>query len=548
MHYPIMSNLEKIFDDIDQYYSDIDTLILKLKENEVYTFEQFLIAKKDNQVPIPKSVLELIKKKYENSDADDWEQAKSTNTEEAYKDYLIRHKDGAYREEARNAIELLKNQVLQNASEEIWTKIDKDDINQLQEFVNQYPTSPYYSEALDTLNKLRVAQFIGLNMGALVDRVRSIETDTNVIDKDSEIFKEVHLFLQKEHITKKELMDKIEEDHNFLSASVINKLWSSQDITDLNRFKGIDSDFIKAMMSNEKRIAFTTPRDITELTKVPSTEIYFWGIPSSGKTCAIGAILSAANNGKTALSMPKDNECQGYYYMSRLSELFHNDGTIGILPEGTPTKATYEMAFDLEDHNHKLHPITCIDLAGELVKCMFKSDAQIPLQVDEQQALDTMTNVLVKNKTGNRKIHFFVIDYGAEKKLYEGLPQRTYLDGAVAYLQKTEIFKKDTDAIYLLITKTDKIKKKGEDFILELKEHINENYLQFLNGLKMICRENEINDGEVDIIPFTLGEVCFQNYCRFKEKTAAYVVNKILERSYGYKPGKLNRMVNKLKK
>ena len=542
-----MPSLETLFDDIEQYYSDVNSLVVKLKENGVTTYEQFLEQKKEFQVPVPRSVLEQIKLKFENSDNDDWEHARLLDTEEAYKDYLLKHKQGSHREEARSAIEAINNRAAQNASEQIWEQIDKDDIQQLQEFVNNYPDSPFYQTALDTLNTLRITEFIGMNMAALVDRVRAIETDKNVIDKDSEIFKEVRSFLQKKYITKDELMDKIEEDHNFLSAGVINMLWRAQDITDFSRL-GVDKDFITEMMRNSPRIKFSTPKSITEVSKIPSTEVYFWGIPSSGKSCAIGAILSAANNGKTALSMPKDNGCQGYHYMNCLSDLFQNDGTIGILPEGTPTKATYEMAFDLEDLNHKMHPITCIDLAGELVKCMYKSDADLTLQVDEQEALDTMTNVLVKNKTGNRKIHFFVIEYGAEKKKYEGLPQRTYLDGAVAYLETTEIFKKDTDAIYLLITKTDKAKKKGRELQEELEAHINSNYLQFLNGLKRICKVNEINDGNVDIIPFTLGEVCFQNYCKFKEKTAAYVVQKILERSYGYKPDKLNKMLGRLKK
>jgi len=542
-----MPSLETLFDDIEQYYSDVNSLVLKLKENGVITYEQFLEQKKEFQVPVPRSVLEQIKLKFENSDNDDWEQARILDTEEAYKDYLLKHKQGSHREEARSAIEAINNRAAQNASEQIWEQTDKDDIQKLQDYVNNYPDSPFYQTALDTLNALRIAEFIGMNMAALVDRVRAIETDKNVIDKDSEIFKEVRFFLQKKYITKDELMDKIEEDHNFLSAGVINMLWRAQDITDFSRL-GVDKDFITEMMRNSPRIKFSTPKSITEVSKIPSTEVYFWGIPSSGKSCAIGAILSAANNGRTALSMPKDNGCQGYHYMNCLSDLFQNDGTIGILPEGTPTKATYEMAFDLEDQNHKMHPITCIDLAGELVKCMYKSDADLTLQVDEQEALDTMTNVLVKNKTGNRKIHFFVIEYGAEKKKYEGLPQRTYLDGAVAYLETTDIFKKDTDAIYLLITKTDKAKKKGRELQEELEAHINNNYLQFLNGLKRICKVNEINDGNVDIIPFTLGEVCFQNYCKFKEKTAAYVVQKILERSYGYKPDKLNKMLGRLKK
>lgn len=542
-----MLTLESLFDDIEQYYSDVDALVSRLKESGIVSFDQFIEAKKEYQVPVPRTILEQIKIKYENSDNDDWEQACIANTEEAYKDYLQRHKEGSHREQAREAIEAIHIQASQSASEAIWNNVDKDDIQQVQDFVNNYPDSPFFQTAFDRLNKLRADIFLGMNMSALVDRVRGIETNIKVIDKDTEIFNEVRSFLQKGHITRDELMDKIEDDHNFLSAGVINKLWRTQDITDFSRL-GVAKDFITEMMRNSPRVKFESPRPITQVSKIPSTEIYFWGIPSSGKSCAIGAILSAANNGRTALSMPKDNTCQGYHYMNCLSNLFQSDGTIGVLPEGTPTKATYEMAFDLEDENHKLHPITCIDLAGELVKCMYKSDAGLTLQVDEQEALDTMTNVLVKNKTGNRKIHFFVIEYGAEKKQYEGLPQRTYLDGAVQYLQSTDIFRKDTDAIYLLITKTDKAKLHGQELVNELEQHINNNYLQFKNGLKRICAQNEINDGEVEIIPFTLGEVCFQNYCKFKERTAAFVVKKILERSYGYKADKLNKLIGKLKK
>ena len=77
-----------------------------------------------------------------------------------------------------------------------------------------------------------------------------------------------------------------------------------------------------------------------------STEIYFWGIPSSGKSCALGAILSVAASGKVAHSMDADTESQGYGYMTKLINLFQN-GEIGTLMEGTSVDSFYEMGFDL---------------------------------------------------------------------------------------------------------------------------------------------------------------------------------------------------------
>ena len=47
---------------------------------------------------------------------------------------------------------------------------------------------------------------------------------------------------------------------------------------------------------------------------------------------------------------------------------------------------------------------------------------------------------------------------GVVDREYEGLPQNIYLEAAVAYIQRTGIFKKDTDGLYLLITKVDKAK------------------------------------------------------------------------------------------
>ena len=153
----------------------------------------------------------------------------------------------------------------------------------------------------------------------------------------------------------------------------------------------------------------------------------------------------------------------------------------------------------------------------------------------ERVMLDTMNRVLIDNRSVNRKMHIFVIEYGAEDRKYEGLPQKTYLDGAVSYIKNTGIFKKDTDAVYIMITKADKVKNADKE---TFNKYIENKYRGFYNGLEQICKDNEINRGKVEKIAFSLGDVCFQNYCKFDARPASNVVRLILNRSACTRKGK----------
>lgn len=538
--------IQEIFDNIDQYSNDIDDLVRSLKACGIKTYEEFKEASRKERVPIKKSIQNQVAAKYAGSDDDDWKAACEANTVLAYQEYLDNYPEGSHRSEARNAIAIIQQQQSIGQSESVWNNVDKNDVKQLQDFINQYPSSPYIQEAKRLLHNLRREQYLGVDIKALEKQIKAIRTNTSINNPERAIYDRIVSYLNSGKITVNDLLSAIEEDNNFISGAVANLLWENGFINDFSG-TGIDSDFIAHMMSNVTTQAFAKPKPIDRITKSPCTEVYFWGIPSSGKSCALGAILSAAKNGRTAKSMQQDPDCQGYGYMTRLSNLFRSNGSVGTLPEGTPISSTYEMGFILEDEDGKEHPITCIDLAGELVRCMYKQDARETLTTEQEQVLKTLTDILVDNRTKNRKIHFFVIEYGAEDREYEGLPQQDYLAAAVAYIQRTGIFKKDTDGIYLLVTKVDKAKAVGKELQETLKNYISENYQGFYNGLKKICKDNEINGGKVDIQPFTLGTVCFQSYCKFKEDTAAAVVRTLINRSYGYKPGKWQKLSDFIK-
>lgn len=542
-----MADIYTILDNITEYRDDIDNLVRQLKDLDINSLEEFRQAAKEAGTAVPADIQSAVGDKFAHSDEDDWNESKERNTEESYQHYLFSHPDGAFRDDARSAIDRLRDEAAIDAADKEWANVDKSSIDDLSRFVKNYPNSAYVSEAKELLRDLKRDEYIGVGIRALAKQISDIQTDKNVNNPELEIYEKIVSYLDSGKLTIDDFLQALKEDHNFISCTVAKLLWENGFVNDFSA-ADIDARFIEYMLSDKSATSFSPSTKLERIHKPSCTEIYFWGIPSSGKSCALGAILSAANNGKVALSMSKDNDCQGYGYMTRLSNLFKNNGSVGTLPEGTAVTSTYEMSFELEDQNHNVHPITCIDLAGELVRCMYKNDAKEGLTVQQEEVLKTLTNILIDNRTQNRKIHFFVIEYGAEDRQYEGLPQLDYLQAAVAYIQRTGIFKKDTDGLYLLITKVDKAKAHGKELIEKLRQYINDNYQGFYNGLKKVCRDNEINGGEVEIIPFSLGEVCFQSYCKFNDRAAANVVNKILDRSYGYKPGKLRDILGKLKK
>lgn len=529
-----MPRKEDILLNVDEY--SVEQLVTYVKEG-IVSFQE-LCEETDGEFSAAKR--REVKHKIESGDSDEWNKVQAERTVEAVNRYLSSYPDGQFRSQAR----ALKAQLEQKAhddlqksvTDEAWSIVDMTDINALRQFVREFPTSIHANEANNLINNLLLDEIMGVDVETLVSQIGQFQTDQSLTpaQKDNNIIDVIERFLSDQKITKDEFLKKIAEDHNLLNAGVVKRLINKGTIS-VADLLGINIDrlFIQKMFNGESAQSFATPEKLEKINK-QSTEVYFWGIPSSGKSCALGAILSVAASGRVARSMDPDTESQGYGYMMKLINLFQN-GEVGTLMEGTSVDSFYEMGFDLVDNESKIHPITCIDMAGELMRCMFKANAGDPMSETDEVMLDTMTKVLIDNRSTNRKMHIFVIEYGAENRLYEGLPQRVYLEGAVSYIKNTGIFRKDTDAIYIMITKADKAKNATRDTFTN---YINEKYLGFYNGLEQICKDNEINKGKVEKLAFSLGDVCFQNYCRFNSRPAENVVNLILQRSASFRGGR----------
>lgn len=427
-----------------------------------------------------------------------------------------------------------------NGEEEEWFSIkNAGDIKLLEAFKEKYPNTSHLFE----LNKLITAE-----KNKEHSRKKSpiiLKSMINKANSAEDVSKIIQVLLENKTITIGMLLELIRQDHNLLSSAACNDIISRGILNrnDLSKC-GIDNGFINKMLTNARSQNFEPARPLQTIAE-PCTEVYFWGIPFSGKTCALGAILSAAKNGLAARSMIPDNSCQGFGYMNRLSTIF-SPGRICRLPGGTPVTSTYEMRFDLEDQEHKIHHVACIDLAGELFTCMFMKDAGEQMRDDQKQALETLHNILLENRSNNRKIHFFVIEYGAEKRIYNGLPQAEYLNSAAAHLNSIGLFDSNTDAIYVLISKVDNASYEGslEEHLLK---YMTKNYLGFYNNLLLICKEHGINKGRVKKVPFSIGNVCFKDYCQFDATSATKMVDLLVRYSCFEKQGFWQKILSKFR-
>jgi hypothetical protein len=254
------------------------------------------------------------------------------------------------------------------------------------------------------------------------------------------------------------------------------------------------------------------------------TEVYFWGIPGSGKTCVLSAMLSTAER-KGYLEIAQG---PGYDYMTRLKNIFINP--ISFLPPPSPTDNTQYLPFVLKKDNDAPRSVSLIELSGEIFQCFYYKNANKELPTSQhKETLDTLLRFLSGN---NRKIHFFFVDYEKENKVdVDGYTQADYLQAAATYFQNNDIFSKSTDAIYIVITKSDLMPCDRTERVNNLGKYLRDaNFTAFINSLKNRCKDHSINAGKILATHFSLGNVYFQQICSFDSETSDNIIDILTRR------------------
>lgn len=354
------------------------------------------------------------------------------------------------------------------------------------------------------------------------------------LDQEADALPLIQRLLEEQHISAADLKTLLRDDHNLLDAGVVHHLVRSG-ILSKDELVGdcqLDPGFVE--MLGAPLVEMDDNGGNINLIDGGNTEIYLWGIPSSGKTCALGALLCSLRTDKDVVSrfVPLA-ESQGYGYMSQLEQVFPVGNAVCKLPGRTPTKTNFAIGLELEDLEGRVHPITLIDMAGELFCYLhWMAVERTGDYEDHRKALGSFLHILVDNPTGNRKIHLFVVEYGREGKKYKDTLQDKYLTTGLTYLKNNGVLQNHTDGIYVLVTKTDKMYQRmapGETPEQHVTNFIESNYPNFIGLLRRYCREYEICGGNLPpVFPFDIGDVCFQNFCRLNTDTAKVVAREIL--------------------
>ncbi len=279
--------------------------------------------------------------------------------------------------------------------------------------------------------------------------------------------------------------------------------------------------------------------DIKPNTEIPvaltkdSTEVYFWGTPSSGKTCALGSILCGAMNNYFL----EPQQCQGYHYMTQLRNVFKSPGKQCSLPPSTNVNVIQEMVFTIRDSKQKLHRTTFIDIAGEIFRAIYSNMTGMFL---DQEHKETLTHVMkFVGDNSNPKIHFFVVEYGAEDARWEDLYMRDYLQACSLYIKDNKILK-NSSGVYILVTKCDKMQCPDEMIVDTAEQYVQNNLAAFYHNLHEACKDAGINDFKV--IPFSIGEVFAGKICTYDDSFIDDVIDVLIAKTPTIKKNNFLRM------
>ncbi|KAB1157958.1 hypothetical protein [Flavobacterium luteum] len=311
---------------------------------------------------------------------------------------------------------------------------------------------------------------------------------------------------------------------------IIDKL-SDSDLYNLCNDLEIDFQIIKNF--KEPPITFNAiPKKENE---VPQgyTDVFFWGIPSSGKTCALSAILSTIKN-DYSMEAPDCDIKFGATYRTSLVNIFNTE--IGYLPPRTNEDRTQYMPFLFYKRGEKnKRRISFFELSGEVFKSFYEkvNDTKIILDKDRDGIEQSFKTLELLLNSSNQKIHFFFIDYNQETKnsidIETGLTQYDYLEAATTYFRdNNDIFKKKTDAVYVVVTKSDEIQADNNKQRAEkAKLFLEENFGNFMDVLSNQCNRNSVH---LEVKLFSIGKVYFKRICKINRASSINIINDLLDR------------------
>jgi hypothetical protein len=300
---------------------------------------------------------------------------------------------------------------------------------------------------------------------------------------------------------------------------------------DLLALPGMTTDLVRAVWEFERRVTDFAAWDKLPPLKQGATDVFFFGLPGSGKTCILASLFRYMH--RKGLIVDENANPAGTRYRDQLRQEF----SLGILPQATQTSTEKGyilnyMPIGLRNQVHGgVHPLNMIDMAGSFINSTY-SLQDGPGTIWERGYL-----------TGpNRKLLFFVIDYAQHAQALRSKDgdQSSKLEAVLTLLDKKGILER-TDGLYLLVSKADQFPN-GTEPGSHAREFLTGEYLNFIQS----CRDLKAkyrDQFRITGYPYTVGEVRFgQLITSYNERSPEFVVDRILHHAFRNRTGKLEKL------
>ena len=319
-----------------------------------------------------------------------------------------------------------------------------------------------------------------------------------------------------------------------IKLKINNKIISFDDLENLNSLSQKTINSLKYYTSSNRMTTFRT------IDKLPAmeegrTDLYFIGLPGSGKSTMLSGILHSAH--RNGVLLPDTYNQDGSIFQIQLI----NDLNKGVLPQATAEGSYNYIALSIEGEDKKRHPFNIVEVPGENYVQMFNNGD-----------VETFLNYI---QNSNKKILVFVIDSLAHHSGY--LDSTDQNDQSLVYPNILQLFHangilEQTDAIYLVANKFDAIYESsyaGDDRPHEeiASEFLHEEFLNLINNCKSV-RDESKNKFKIKLLPFSIGKVSFETILESYNKIySTNILNEIISDSFIVKGGGLSKFFKKNK-
>lgn len=365
-----------------------------------------------------------------------------------------------------------------------------------------------------------------LDENKLKEIVNSIESNVKISNKHKFICDFINESVKKKILNSETIIISINEDNNFLSLDTVrelikNGLISTNDIqiADIQNDNELRDEIMGLLSNDYDHTPPSMPKDKLQSDKNSiSTQLYFWGLPSSGKTCVLGSLMSFLLKAEGCVKSCKpDGESPGYVYMhsnngrSGIVDVFrlNNRSRTILLPGSTPPEYSYNTNYTLKI-DEKEYPVTIVDFAGETLNKIYAIVTKSHDNNKKQEELKKLMPILFENKRHKHQMHFFLLDYCNDN--YN--EQDHKLLQTVQYIKNEGLFDDNTKAISVIVTKIDKtgwVDKKDQKVAAE--QFVTQQYANIRGTLTSINKSVLQRENMVDIIPYSIGRLYFRRIC-----------------------------------